>query len=160
MSILEEVYASAPSDKVLIHTIQIDHPAIDSLYFCRAYDDITAATELESEVIFTAAALELQLPQKGVKGREDLVFNLDNVNGEAIQALDEIMEAAGNASITYRSYISTDLSGPQEVIGLVATSASIDMNAASITATFRDFVNRAWPRNRYTLDGYPGLKYV
>lgn len=160
MTILEEVYASAPTDKVLIHTLQVSHDTVGDFYYARSYDDVIAVTEEESEVTFQAVALSLQLPKKGVQGREDLVFTLDNVNGEALVAIDQMMEAGGNTSVIYRSYVSTDLTGPQERIPLVATSASINVSAVSINATFRDFVNKAWPRRRYTLGDFSGLKYL
>lgn len=159
MTILQEVYASAPNDKILIHTLQVSHSSIDTLYFARAYEDLSATLENGADVTFAASGIAMQLPQRGIRGREDLVFQLDNVTGVALDAVDTMMEDGGTAEITYRGYVSTDLTGPQETVRLIATSVKANAQSVAITATFREFINKAWPRRRYTLANYPGLKY-
>lgn len=159
MTVLQEVYASAPYDKVLIETLQIDHAAIDSLYYAKAYDDVTADTESETGVVFVASGIKMQLPENGVRGREDFIFQVDNVTGAAIDAIETVLEAGGVATVTYRAYVSTDLTAPAYTLALDIVGAKSDAQTVVISATFRDFINKKWPRLKYTTDIVPGLKY-
>lgn len=159
---LERIYASAPADAYPIDTLEIAHDSFAEPYrFARSFSDVDATLETAEAVTFQASGIGLSLPQQGIQGRQDLVFQLDNVSGEAIAAIRTAQEAGGTITITYRCYDSSDLSAPAGgPIALVALSAKATIRSVQVVATFRDFVNKAWPRLRYTLDLTPGLKYV
>lgn len=159
---LERVYASAPADGFAIHTIEVINSAFATPYrFAQAYTDIVATLETAEEVTFQASGIGLSLPQRGVRGREDFTFQLDNVSGDAIAAVRDAMESGEVTEVKYRAYISSDLSGPElGPLRFVATAVRANIRSVQIVATFRDFVNKAWPRRRYTLDLTPGLKYI
>ncbi|MCL7701543.1 DUF1833 domain-containing protein, partial [Klebsiella pneumoniae] len=65
------------------------------------------------------------------------------------------------ASLTYRRYISTDLAAPAEVpYTLKIKSGSWTATEVQITAGYMNILDTAWPRNRYTLNNFPALRYM
>lgn len=162
VSILERIYASAPTDVFAIHTLEISSAAfVGPFRFVQDFNDYSAKLETGELVTFQASGIGLQLPQRGVKGREDLVFQLDNVSGEATTAIKKVLASGDEATVTYRIYASNDNTGPLvEPVVLVATAAKVNVRSVQIVATFRDFVNRRWPHRYYDLKNFPQLKYV
>jgi len=160
--VLQTVYASAPLNQVIIHTLELAHPAFDNgaIRLCQGFDDVTATLEDASTVTFTASGFGVSLPSRAVKGRQDLQFQLDNVTGEALRQVKAAQEAGGEIGVTYRVYLASDLSAPAQP-PTVMTAVSVDATALSIkvVASFHDLVNKAWPRRFYTPDFAPGLKY-
>jgi hypothetical protein len=66
-----------------------------------------------------------------------------------------------SASLTYRSFISTDLAAPAAVpYTLAIKSGYWTATEAQITAGYMNVLDTAWPRNRYTLNYFPGLRYA
>ncbi|NRA56231.1 MAG: DUF1833 family protein [Gammaproteobacteria bacterium] len=165
--VLQTLYASAPVDDVIIHTLELSHPAFSVpghpaglIRLAQGFDDINVILEDASTATFKASGFGVSLPQKSVNGRQDLTFKLDNVTGEAIQSIDAAQEAGGRIAVTYRAYAGSDLSQPgQPPVVMTAISATADYSSISINASFHDLVNKAWPFRRYTPDFAPGLKY-
>jgi len=161
---LKQLYASAGG--VIHHTLELANPAFTvenhppgRILFCQGFDDILATLEDDEQVTFRASGFGISLPKRSMKGQQDLQFQLDNVTGEALQAIKAASEQGGKINIIYRVY-SDDLSMPGEApYHMVATSAKVSGNSVQVVASFSDFVNRAWPRKRYTPDFAPGLKH-
>ncbi len=61
--------------------------------------------------------------------------------------------------LTYRPYLSTDLSGPQMNPPITLTITEINVDILKITATARmmDLGNKSFPSENYTVKNYPGL---
>ncbi len=159
---LERAYASATVNDVPIHTLEIVNDVFATPYrFAQSYQDVTVRLETDEYVTFLASGIGLSLPQRGITGRQDLTFQLDNVTGQASSAIKAAMAGGGLTRVIYRAYLTSDLTAPQNSpVELVAMAVSINIKSVIVTATFRDFVNKAWPRQRYTLDITPGLRYV
>ena len=65
------------------------------------------------------------------------------------------------AWLTYRSYISKDLAAPAAVpYTLKIKSGSWTATEVQITAGYMNILDTAWPRYRYTLPVFPGLRYI
>jgi hypothetical protein len=161
MNLLETVYASAPSDQVIVHTLEISHPAIDTVYVCGGFDDIRATTEGGTEVDFIAGAIDVSLPARDSTGQQHLMFAIDNVMGTVQQTIDAIINAGGQATLTYRQYLHSDLSQPADPpLVMTIVSGSLKGGTAQIRASYYDILNTAWPRKRYTNEFAPGLKYL
>ncbi|WP_445363185.1 DUF1833 family protein [Microbulbifer sp. ANSA003] len=161
-AVLETVYASAPIDEIIIHTLELRHAAFEggAIRLCQGFDDIEATLEDGETATFTASGFGVSLPQRSVRGRQDLQFQLDNVTGEALQNIDAALEAGGSVQVIYRQFLESDLSAPAQP-ATVMTAASVKANPASVSviASFHDLVNKAWPNKFYTPDFAPGLKY-
>ncbi|WP_445363344.1 DUF1833 family protein [Microbulbifer sp. ANSA003] len=161
-AVLETVYASAPIDEIIIHTLELRHAAFEggAIRLCQGFDDIEATLEDGETATFTASGFGVSLPQRSVRGRQDLQFQLDNVTGEALHNIRAALEAGGAIQVVYRQFLESDLSAPAQP-ATVMTAVSVKANPASVSviASFHDLVNKAWPNKFYTPDFAPGLKY-
>ncbi|HDT6532443.1 TPA: DUF1833 family protein [Raoultella ornithinolytica] len=159
MTILNRLYASSGSE-VIIETLQITVGS-DVHYLCQGYEDITATTESGNTVTFTACAIDIALPARNADGTQDLKFALCNVDGVVSTTIRNALANRLPASLTYRSFISTDLAAPAAVpYTLAIKSGYWTATEAQITAGYMNVLDTAWPRNRYTLNYFPGLRYA
>jgi len=158
--VLQTLYASAPTNDLPIHTLELQAPSFGVIRVCSGYDDVTAGIEGGEMVAFEACALGVSLPERSVKGRQDLQFQLDNITGQSLQVVETAFEAGDKIKITYRVYTASYLDEPGEQ-ALKMTAVSVKANAlrVNVVASFNDLVNAAWPTDRYTPDFAPGLKY-
>lgn len=161
MSILDVVYSSAPTDVVIIATIELDAPSfIQPIRNCTGFEDQTVTLENSEVVTFIAAGIDVALPARDESGKQDLVFAIDNVTGEAQAAVEHVIENGEAMTMTYRKYLSVDLSAPAETpIRMTVIDANFRGASLQVTCSYNDIINRAWPRRRYTADFAPGLRY-
>ena len=161
MSLLEVVYASAPTDQVIIHTLEIKHPSIDTIRICADYADHEVTLEDASVVTFEQSGFDIELPNKDTSGNQVLTFAVSNVDGVAQAALDTALEAGGQITITYRAYLSSDLTTPaQPPTVMTLIGATFQAGTVQLKASYFDLLNTAWPRMRYTSDFSPAIKYL
>lgn len=159
MTILNRLYASS-GPEVIIETLQINI-GDEVHYLCNGFEDITATTENGDTVEFKACAMDVALPARNDDGTQDLKFALCNVDGKVSTAIRNTINNLSSASLTYRSFISTDLAAPASVpYTLAIKNGSWTATEAQITAGYMNVLDTAWPRNRYTLNGFPGLRYL
>jgi hypothetical protein len=166
-NVLQTLYASAPVNDLIIHTLELKNPAFNveghvlgSVHLVQGFDDVIATLEDASTVNFKKSGFGVSLPQKSIKGRQDLNFSIDNVTGEVLKAIDAAIEGGEKIIVIYRAYAGSDLSAPgQPPIIMTATAIKADYSSVSISASFHDLVNKAWPFRRYTPSFAPGLKY-
>ncbi|WP_407575330.1 DUF1833 family protein [Raoultella terrigena] len=159
MTILNRLYASSGSE-VIIETLQINIG--DTVhYFCKGYDDITATTENGDSITYKASSIDIALPARNSDGTQDLQFAISNIDGEVSTAIRNALENRDTGSLTYRQYVSSDLSAPATVpYTLAIKSGSWTAIQAQITAGYMNVLDTAWPRFRYTLNEFPGLRYM
>ena len=161
MTILETVYASAPASEVLIPTLEIKHPAISTIRTCAGFENHTVTLETSEEVTFEASGLDVSLPERSDRGQQNLVFAIENVTGIAQRAIDDAMAEGGDILVIYRTFLSSDLSTPAEPpLRMVLVGADFEGSTVNVTASYMDLINQAWPRERYTADFAPGLRYI
>ncbi|WP_049162803.1 DUF1833 family protein [Klebsiella variicola] len=159
MTRLNRLYASS-GPEVIIETLQITVGS-DVHYLCQGYEDITATTESGNTVTFTACAIDIALPARNADGTQDLKFALCNVDGVVSTTIRNALANRLPASLTYRSFISTDLAGPAAVpYTLKIKSGYWTATEVQITAGYMNVLDMAWPRYRYTLPVFPGLRYI
>ncbi|AJF73529.1 ArsR family transcriptional regulator [Raoultella ornithinolytica] len=159
MTILNRLYASSGSE-VIIETLQINIGST-VYFFCKGYEDITATVENGDVLTFSAAGIDIALPARNSDGTQDLQFAISNIDGEVSTAIRKALENLEIGSLTYRQYVSTDLSAPATVpYTLAIKSGSWTATQAQITAGYMNVLDTAWPRFRYTLNEFPGLRYM
>lgn len=159
MTILNRLYASSGSE-VIIETLQINIGSTVH-FFCKGYEDITATVENGDVLTFSAAGIDIALPARNSDGTQDLQFAISNIDGEVSTAIRKALENLEIGSLTYRQYVSTDLSAPATVpYTLAIKSGSWTAIQAQITAGYMNVLDTAWPRFRYTLNEFPGLRYM
>ncbi|MCM1323369.1 MAG: DUF1833 domain-containing protein [Acetobacter sp.] len=169
---LKEAYASAPSDVILLHTLELRHPSFvdengkptairvvrDNVNHICTLED-SAPLDAGKEVEFIAMGFDLELPPIEAIPVPEITLTLDNVSTEIIQYLDRAVETQDMIEMTYRPYLSNDLSGPQmnPPITLVITEITADISKISATARMMDIGNKSFPAENYTVKKYPGL---
>lgn len=159
MTILNRLYASSGSE-VLIETLEI-RVGDKTYWMTKGWDDITATLEDGSEVTFSACAIDIALPARNADGTQDLNFAIGNIDGVVSTAIRDALTSLSRASLTYRCYLSTDLTAPaSSPYTLAIKSGYWTSMEVQLTAGYMNVLDTAWPRFRYTLPYFPGLRYI
>lgn len=160
MSILETVYASGGD--IIINTIELACPAWDdSIFICGGFEDHTCVDENGRTVTFHAAGIAIALPKKDNSGAQTLIFAIDNITGEAQQLIEKALEAEERVTLIYRAFLASDKSAPAETpYRMTVLSGEMKGTVINVQAGFFDLLNTAWPRDKYTANFAPGLKYI
>ena len=150
---LREIYASGKND-VVLHTLELNHPSFGGpLYIVRDYVNLVANLENSGpEVTFVTTAFSITPPQIDESGIKSLGISIDNVGREVIEKLELALDGGHNPiTVTYRIYIASDTTGPQNdpPLKLLLTNISVDNFTASGTAATAGMINRRFPNKDY-----------
>jgi len=161
--ILAEVNAGANEGlDEIIRTLELTCPAWDApVYICTGFEDITAVTEDNRTLTFIGANIDIALASKNNKGNQTLAFAVDNTTGEVTQRVDQAIDGNARVTVTYRTYLSGNLTAPAErpyVLSLL--SGQIQGVEAQLQTGFFNMIGVAWPRELYTVNEYPALRYI
>ena len=158
-SVLNRLYTSG-GDEVIIDTLQITVGG-QSYWLTRGWEDITVSLETGNKATFTGSAIDVALPARNVDGTQDLKFAINNIEGVVSSAIRNALDNLSNATLTFRRYISTDLSAPATPpFTLAIKEGSWTATEVQITAGYMNILDTAWTRFRYTLPLFPGLRYL
>lgn len=161
--ILTEVNAGANAAlDVIIRTLELTCPPWPaSVFICTGFEDITAVTEDARTVTFIGANIDIALAAKNNKGNQTLAFAVDNTTGEASRLIDEAIEANARVTAIYRTYLSGNLSAPAEKpYVLTLLSGSVQGQVAQLQTGYYNLIGVAWPRELYTVNFAPALRYL
>lgn len=169
---LKEAYASAPSDVVILHCLEFRHPNfVDELNQPTAIrvvlDHADHSCKLESSaplspsqyVTFIKFAFDFQLPEVQNSAVPEIVITMDNVSREIEDNLALAAASPYKVEVTYRPYLSTDLTAPQMDPPLTLTLTHVEADDFRVTAraSYGDASNKAFPSELYTASRFPGL---
>lgn len=163
---IKEAYASAPSDDVILHTIELRHASFATpIRVVR--DHIALSATLESDapenpgetVTFVAFAFNFRLPDANKTTVPEIEITIDNASAELIGYLDVAAQTADMIELTYRPYLASDTSAPQmdPPITLVVREINCDVFRVVARAGFGDLANKRYPSEIYTSERFPGL---
>jgi hypothetical protein len=161
--ILAEVNAGAnESLDEIIRTLELVSDAwSESVLICTGFEDITAVTEDARTVTFIGANIDIALAAKNNKGNQTLAFAVDNTTGEASRLIDQAVEAKARVTAIYRTYLSGNLLAPAEKpYVLTLLSGSIQGQEAQLQTGYFNMIGVAWPRQLYTVNFAPALRYI
>lgn len=159
-TILNELRASGGTQAIM-HCIELQCDAWGSVHLCNGFHDLSITLETGEDVIARASGMDVSLPKKDATGAQLLRFALDNVLGEATRLVRSALDAGQEVRLIYRSYISDRLYEPADnplhmiVKTIVARGPQVD-----VTAGFFDLIDTQFPRDVYTSEFAPGLKYL
>lgn len=163
---LKEAYASAPADVVIYHTLELRHPAFTApIRVVRDWEPLTATLEAtapadpSTAVTFAAFAFEFTKPEVSPGGVPQITIEIDNVDRSIVANIELAMQTTDLVQVTYREFLSTDLSAPQNDPPLSMTIMTVSATVFKVTATagFPDLMNRRFPTVEYDAQTYPGL---
>jgi hypothetical protein len=169
---LAEAYASVPSDVVILDTLELRHPAfLDdhenpiAIRLVRDHQDLIAKLEASAPlnageyVTFIAMGFNLELLPVSTAPVPEITVTIDNVSRELIAHLDAAVESAEKITITYRPFLSDDLSGPQMDPPMTLTLSEVEADVSRVIGRARtlDIGNKRFPATNYTARCFPGL---
>ncbi|HIE4322305.1 TPA: DUF1833 family protein [Serratia marcescens] len=159
MTVLNRLYASSGSE-VINKTLQIV-VGNTTYWLTNGWEDITTVLENGTLATFTACGIDLSLPARNADGTQDLKFAICNIDGTVSNTIRDALGNQDIGTLTYRNYLSTDLSAPASPpFTLTIKSGYWTPIVVQITAGYMNVLDTAWPRRRFTLPDYPGLRYL
>ncbi|WP_414430857.1 DUF1833 family protein [Alcanivorax sp. IL3] len=160
-TLLNKVYASAPTDAVLIQTLDIRVTGEAPVLLCNGFNEVTATLETEEQVTFEPGNLVVSLPDKNDTGQQSLNFGIWNATGRAQQVVAAALNSGEQVPVVYREYLSNDLSAPQSSpLPFIMVGGEFRGIELQIEASYYDILNSRWPRQIYDSNNAPGLKYL
>lgn len=163
---LKEAYASAPSDEVVYHTLELRHAAFSApIRVVRDNADLVARLEATAPanpgelVTFVAYGFNLERPEVSSSGVPQCAIEIDNVSREILANIELAVPQTDPILVTYREYLASDLEGPQNDPPMTLTIVSINADVFRVraVASYPDLSNRRFPREDYTAERFPGL---
>jgi hypothetical protein len=163
---IKEAYASAPSDEVIYHTLEIWHANFTTpIYVVRDFADLNATIEAgaarnaSTEVTFVGFAFDIVPPEVDSAGVPQGVLEIDNVSREILANIEAAMGSTSAISVIYRAYLSSDLAAPENNPPYELQIMSITADPFKVRATFGwpSLANVKFPRVDYDAETFPGL---
>lgn len=161
--VLAELNAGANSGTdAIIRTLELTCDAWDApVYICTGFENVTALTEDGRLITFEGANIDIALAAKNNKGNQTLAFAADNTTGEVSHKVDIAEEARARVNATYRTYASGNLTAPAEKpYKLTVLSGTIQGVEAQLQTGYFNMIGVAWPRELYTVNFAPALRYI
>lgn len=160
MTILQTVYASAPTSEVIIPTLEIQVPDGDPIRICQGFEDQLLGVDGVYQ-LFEAGSISIALPSKNTTGRQSLTFGVANANGLVQRHVDAALAEGVVVPMIYREYLASDKSAPaHKPYKMVMGGGVLEGMEAQLEASYYDLLNAAWPRERYTAETAPAIKYL
>ena len=163
---IKEAYAAAPRGVIIYHTLEIYHPTFtEPIRIVRDEVDLTAYLEEDAahnpgeEVTFARYAFDFQKPEVSASGIPTMAITIDNVSRLIAASIEGALGTTDLVTVTYREYLSNDLTGPQNDPPITLSITDITVDAFKITATcgYPDLMNRKFPTQEYSAEDFPGL---
>lgn len=163
---LKEAYAAAPANVVIYHTLELRHPAFTApIRVVRDYNDLTATLESNApvdagaSVTFVRFAFDFTKPEVSAVGVPQITITMDNVDRAIVANIEAALVSTDLVQVTYREYLSTDLTQPQNNPPLNMTIMTVTADVFKVTAVagFPDLMNRRFPSLEYSAEVFPGL---
>lgn len=165
---IAEAYAFAPSDVVILHTLELSHIAFADgpIRVVLNTEDIQARIEATAQlnanqvVTFLRCRFDFTLPPITEDAAPEIVIAIDNVDRRILKNVELAVDQSDPITVIYRPYLSNDLlAGPHMNPPLKMEIRTIEGNQFRVTAraTIGDISNRVFPSTEYTGTRFPGL---
>lgn len=162
---IKEAYASATPDPVYI-TVELRHPNLsqpirvvcDHVDLVATLED-TAPVNAGQSVTFQPYAFDLKKPEVTPAGVPTAELVIDNVSREIVAAIEEVLYSQTTVKATFREYVASDLTGPQNDPPMHMDVLSITADVFQVKATlgFANMQNKKFPTLAYEADTFPSL---
>lgn len=157
---IKEAFAIAPSNKVILYTLEIRQEGVqDPIFLVRSLRSIDAYDENGVLHTFEPIGFDFSLPPSTDEGYQHLNIAIDNVGRRVIDFIEAAKASVEPVQIIFRPYMSDDLSSPQMDPPLVLYLKDVTITAAQVVgrATFADIVNKKFPSQLYIRERFPSL---
>lgn len=158
---MKEAYASAPKGIIIYETLQVSHPSVSPDFYIIDQRESLSLPLVEGgdPVLFKASGFAFQLPPTGENGTQDLRISIDNVDRQITDFIEQVKGSRFPVKITYRPYLSSDLTKPQLDPPLELTLRDIKIVNMNVSgrASYADILNMPFPNEYYTRTRFPSL---
>lgn len=159
-TVLKTIYASAPASVVRLQTLEIELPGAQSVRLVGDYEDHLLGVNGAMQS-FEACGIDISLPARDTSGNQALQFAIGLLDRRADRMVQDALESGEAVYLTYREYLSSDKSAPAAApIRMSVVGGEFRTEALAIEASYFDLLNTAYPRDRYTVEAAPGVKYL
>ena len=111
---IQEAYASAPTNLVTLHTLEIRQDGVqDTIFLARSRQGFTAKDENGVSCYFQPSGFQFSLPPSNEDGFQSLNIAIDNIGRKVSDFLKNAISEEVAVKVLYRPYLSDDLSRPQ-----------------------------------------------
>jgi len=164
-TLLQTVYSTAPPDALLLETIEIRVPGLQPLRYVDGFKDMnlgtTGGTGTPVYPVFTAANISIDLPKVSAGGNQTLKFGFAGSADIAEPYIRAALESTAPSVLIYRQYLSSDIRKPcRTPYTMTIVGGEIKGGDVIFEAAYMDMLNLAWPRERYTSESAPGIRYM
>jgi len=131
----------------------------DTIFIVRSKAELIAFDENGVERTFRPVGFQFSLPPENEEGFRSLNIAIDNVGREVSNFIKTAKSTKVPVEMTYRPYLSDDLTTPQMIPPLLLYLKDVQVNPLQVTgrATFMDVVNKKFPADLYTRARFPSL---
>ena len=164
---IRNFYNQKPVNIQYFITLEIYHPAMDTLRFVHEYSDktftleSTAPRDAGQPVSFRALNFTAPMPDQDESTTVNIKINLGRVGSQAREQIKRIrgFNYFTPVQIIYRRYLSDDTSAPVKVFRLYASQPVIQANNVTFTAT-DDNPSKQNVARLYQFTTFPGLEVL
>lgn len=158
---IAEAYAVAKTNAVVINTLEITHQAWAApILITNTGSDFSAFDENNVYKTFINTGFDLGRTEKDDQGRVGITVQLDNTSRTIKTLIDQAIESNEYPIITFRVYLSSDITQPAEYpLVLRVESSTASLLTISLKCSNDDDINRQFPRQEfdYKAANFPGL---
>ena len=157
---IREAYAVGSASHTTLDTLEISHPSqFQSIFLVRSLVPLSANLEDGTPVTFEAGGFNLKLPSSASSGTQTLDISIDNVNNRVGDFVAQTKTSREPVVITYRPYLSSDLSTPQMIppLKLYLKAVKVRPDVVTARASFIEVVNKRFPSYDYNRQRFPSL---
>ena len=157
---IKEAYASVPTDRYVIETLELFHPSlVERIYLAKSREDLTLTLENSTVKVFTGCGFRLSLPATGDSGIQELAISFDNVDRRISTFIEQAKNFSAPVEVIYRPYLSTNLTTPQidPPLRLFMRGIKVTIFEVSGRGSFADMRNKTWPNEKCTRLRFPSL---
>lgn len=158
---LKQAYATADSSVVVLDTLEIINPSVETLYLVADTAPEGHDLRLENGVWkhFQSAAFRFIPPAAGDDGTQDLNLAFDNVGLVVTEYVKQALVSRKAVTLKYRPYLASDKATPQmnPALTLQITDVQITVSEVTCRASYAELLNRKFLSERFTRRRFPTL---
>lgn len=160
MTILETYYASAPTDQIAVATLRITTPGLPEIRLCDGFEDFNFGID-GALYPFEACQLAINLPAKNTSGQQTLGFGTGGIVDLAQQCVDAAIAADTVITLVFAEYFLSDRMNPtSRPLIMTLQGGQFAGDDMQFEGSYQDLLNLRWPREMYTTESAPGLRYI
>lgn len=162
LPVLQRIYASAPTDRMLILAMRIINEGQDDIRIVQAYKD--HYFEIDGSLLrFEQGQISIQEPTINTRGQQNLAFGFVGVSKRALRHVLASLESKRPVYIEIFRFIefpngATEMGVRYRRIEL--TGGKINGDTCQFQASHHDLLNWRYPREIYTPQNAGGIRYA